>query len=166
LVFGVLRIPCMGAEFISMCYSPNALLSPLEISLSFSGGLKSFVEVCSQAFHAALCHGLQLEKLLLLSVHLAGANFCGSLASNRNSILTHFQSCGFCSLALSCVCEGESPFFLFLAGWSLRPEEQITHVCAWLAKLLSSGVGSKAFCMRSLRTSTTSTPEYDTELES
>jgi len=73
--------------FLMRCL-PDALLGPFEIPLGFSSGLESFVEVCSETLHAALCHGLQLEELLLLSAHLTGANFCGSLASNLNSNLT------------------------------------------------------------------------------
>ena len=45
-------------------------------------------------------------------------------------------------------------------------ELQSTHVCACFARPLSKGVGSYASCIRSLRMSTTSTPEYDVELDS
>lgn len=74
--------------FFLMCCLPDALLGPFKIPLGLSGGLESFVKVCSQTLHAALCHGLQLKKLLLLSAHLTGANFCGPLASNLISSLT------------------------------------------------------------------------------
>ena len=53
---------------------PDAFLCPLEIPLGFPGGLESFVEIGSQAFHAALGHGLQLHQFLLLSVQLAGSD--------------------------------------------------------------------------------------------
>lgn len=71
---------------------PDALLGPFEIPLGFSSGLEPFVEVCSQTLHAALCHRLQLEELLLLSAHLTGADFCGSLASMLNSIMTQVEN--------------------------------------------------------------------------
>lgn len=45
-------------------------------------------------------------------------------------------------------------------------EREKTHVCACMAIPLSNGVGSKVSCMRSFRTSTTSTPEYEPELDS
>ena len=48
----------------------------------------------------------------------------------------------------------------------LRKCSRETHVCACRARPLSNGVGSNVSCMRSLNTSTTSTPEYDAKLES
>jgi len=41
-----------------------------------------------------------------------------------------------------------------------------TYVCACFARPLSNGVGSNEFCRRLFRTPTTSTPEYEAELES
>lgn len=146
-----------------MCCLPDSLLGPFEIPLGLSGGLESFVEVCSQALHAALCHGLQLEKLLLLSAHLTGANFRGSLASNLKSSLTQGVKMVVLASSLSRLRRRVAGFCEVELSSRLA---NFTHVCAWLARLLSSGVGSKAFCMRSLRTSTTSTPEYEAELES
>ena len=47
-----------------------------------------------------------------------------------------------------------------------REQCEDTYVCACLTNPLSKGVGSNVSCMRSFRTSTTSTPEYDPLLDS
>ena len=53
--------------------SPNAVLSPFEISLGFFRSFDAVGEVSAGSFQASLCECLQLKELTLLGIELTGS---------------------------------------------------------------------------------------------
>lgn len=106
---------------------------------------------------------------------------CARACSSRSSCCFAFncpdlccvRAVSWCLRILGCLAPAcfvhRYPLVVVAEGVELRMLRKCcreTHVCAWRARPLSNGVGSNASCMRSLSTSTTSTPEYDAKLES
>ena len=102
-------------------------------------------------FKVAFCLFCSFDTVIKVGPNTFQAALCKSLQFHKFSL--------FCiQFSGSVLNKLASNFF------SCYLQNKITYVCACIARPLSNGAGSNTFCMRSLKTSTTSTPEYDSEL--
>lgn len=128
-------------------YLLDSVLRPFEITLGLAGYFDALRKVRTSAFQTSLGECLQFHEFALLGVQLAGA------VARR------------CFSACPCRFQNQRDFSSFYIYRDLEGGIY-THVCACVASPRSNGMGSKVSCMRSFRTSTTSTPEYDPVLDS
>lgn len=139
-------IELMGGEK-KIRYLLDSVLRPFEITLGLAGYFDALRKVRTSAFQTSLGECLQFHEFALLGVQLAGA------VARR------------CFSACPCRFQNQRDFSSFYIYRDLEGGIY-THVCACVASPRSNGMGSKVSCMRSFRTSTTSTPEYDPVLDS